>query len=74
MRPLCNCQARFDRAASADTSTAYGQLCAALLEMAAVKRARRCGCLAVPRQLPSKAEIVGLCAAAVDDAQSTNAL
>jgi len=71
MRALCDCEARFDRVASADTSTVYGQLCATLLEMAAVKRARRCGCLAIPRPPPSRAEIVGLCAAAVSDAQST---
>ena len=70
MRALCDCEARFDRVASADTSSAYGQLCAALLETA-VKRARRCGYLAIPRGPPSRAKIVGLCAAAVADAQST---
>ena len=62
--PACGCQARFDRLAARPTATAAEQLSAALLEMVAIKRAVRCGCLATTAGPgPTAADIFGLCAA-----------
>ena len=55
---MCDCQARLDRVALADTSTAYGRLCAALLEIAAQRRAGRYICLATFSRAPTTKYIV----------------
>ncbi|MGB0550829.1 MAG: hypothetical protein ACPGR8_17035 [Limisphaerales bacterium] len=71
MRAPCDCQARFDRLAAADTSTAYGELSTALLTLATIKRATRCGCIVGKPYSPARAELVALCAAAVDERKKT---
>ena len=60
----CDCQARFDRVHEHPQRTMADQLCAALLQMVAVRRAARCGCLANHVKGPSTVDIVALCAAA----------
>jgi len=65
--PACDCQARFDRLAAHPTATAADRLGAALLEMVAIQRAARCGCLATARAGPTAADIFDLCAATLAD-------